>query len=71
MPCVCVCVCALTNIRIIPGDYGVVIRMNIAAGLGRAVLSPAVDRNRCQLTHICTACWDVGGILITSGTLYI
>lgn len=50
---------------------GAVIRMNIAAGLGRAELSPAVVRNRCQLTHICTACWEVGVTLITSGTLYI
>lgn len=41
---------------------GVVIRMNMAAGLGRAELSwaQAVVRNRCQLTHICRACWDVG-----------
>ena len=50
---------------------GVVIRMNIAAGPGRAVLSSAVAGNRCQLTHICTACWDIGGTLITSGTLHI
>lgn len=41
---------------------GVVIRMNMAAGLGRAVLSwaQAVERNRCLLTHICRACWDFG-----------
>lgn len=41
---------------------GVVIRMNMAAGLGRAELSwaQAAARNRCQLTHICRACWDVG-----------
>lgn len=41
---------------------GVVIRMNMAAGLGRAELSwaQAVVRNRCQLTHICRACWDAG-----------
>lgn len=41
---------------------GVVIRMNMAVGLGRAELSwaQAVVRNRCQLTHICWACWDTG-----------
>lgn len=41
---------------------GVVIRMNMAAGLGQAELSwaQAAVRNRCQLTHICLACWDIG-----------
>lgn len=41
---------------------GVVIRMNMAVGLGRAEQSwaQAVVRNRCQLTHICRACWDTG-----------
>lgn len=41
---------------------GVVIRMNMAAGLGRAELSwaQAAVRNRCLLTHICQACWDIG-----------
>lgn len=39
---------------------GEVIRMNMAARLVGLSRAQAAVRNRCQLTHICNACWDIG-----------